>query len=190
MIKRILIAVPAAAVGLYIALVIVNTMFPDKIAILKDNSLFVFNQNWGYGRGIAWQTGGELLGRMSLPQKLLGVGPDCFREYLYGFGDLAQEIKIYYNGSILTNAHNEWITMLVNQGILGTMAYAGIFVSMINRFMKAAKHHQLLYLPTACAFSYIVHNMVSFGQILNMPFLILIIGIGESCYRQLKQKFN
>ncbi|MDR2888372.1 MAG: hypothetical protein LBV33_00840, partial [Lachnospiraceae bacterium] len=183
LLKQLLIALPLVGLGSYLVLLIINTMLPDGIGGFSA-SLFRFDQDWGYGRGMAWMTGMELFTEASLPQKLLGVGPDSFMEYLYSIPDIAGKIRTFYNNATLTNAHNEWITTLVNLGLAGTIAYIGIFVSVIGRFMRGAKENKLLYIPLACAFSYMIHNMVSFGQVLNMPFLFIIIGIGECCYRQ------
>ena len=68
--------------------------------------------------------------RGDLKQKLLGAGPDCFAGYLEQVlpGGTVLFDKGYFAGSIFTNAHNEWLTTLINLGVLGTAAYAAYFL--------------------------------------------------------------
>ncbi len=186
--KRIFIAVPIGGIVLYFLLAAVNTLMPGGIPGLADKGLFVFNMEWGNARGATWGTGLKLFGRMNLYQKLFGIGPDCFAEYLYTQPDIMKEVHDFFDGAVLKNAHNEWISMLVNTGIVGTAAYIGIFVSLITRFIKKGRDNPVLYIPAVCAFSYMIHNMVSFGQILNMPFIFIIMGMGESYYRQCTER--
>lgn len=182
--KHICMVIPVAGIVLYFLLLTGNTLLPGGFPGFAENSYFVFDQAWGNARGATWGTGFELFSRMNLQQKLFGVGPDCFSEYLYGHPDIVEGIDALFNGAILRNAHNEWLTMLVNTGILGLTAYVGIFATVIGRFIKRGTDHPVLYIPAVCAFSYAVHNMVSFGQVLNMPLLFIIMGIGESYFRQ------
>jgi O-antigen ligase len=113
-------------------------------------------------------------------QRLIGIGPDCFAEYLYGFPDLAAVCNEYFDGQVLKNAHNEILTMTVNVGLLGTVAYIGIFATAFVRLMKSGADEPQQYIPALCMFSYLLHNMVSFTQILNLPFVLLVMAIGEA----------
>lgn len=181
--KVILAVIPLGGVLLYFLVTAVNTWAPMGIPGLTDQSLFVFNQSWGNARGATWTTGLELFTRMDGRQKLVGMGPDCFVEYLYTHPDLMEKVQDIFDGAVLKNAHNEWITMLVNLGVLGTAAYGGIFAALFLGFGKKGEDKPVCYIPVVCAFSYLLHNMVSFGQVLNMPFLFLMIGAGESYFR-------
>jgi O-antigen ligase len=126
----------------------------------------------------------ELYARMKPWQWLFGIGPDCFAEYLYSFPDLAGLCLDYFGGQLLKNAHNEILTMLVNIGVVGTAAYLGIFVTMFARLLANGANRPLLYIPALCVFSYLLHNMVSFTQILNLPFVILVMAAGEANMRK------
>ncbi len=178
--KRVLVAIPIAGITLYFLLLAVNTLLPAGIPGLAGNSYFIFDQAWGNARGATWGAGFKLFFRMDLRQKLFGVGPDCFAEYLYSQPDLVAGFGELFNGAVLRNSHNEWLTMLINTGIVGAASYVAIFVAVIVRYIRKGAVRQILYLPAVCAFSYAVHNMVSFGQVLNMPLLFIIMGIGES----------
>lgn len=174
----------AVMVLTYIILTIVNTRIPGGIAGLADKQAFIFNDKWGSSRGVTWICGLQAYREMNLVQKLVGVGPDCFAEYVYAIPKLTERIYIAFGDFRLTNAHSEWITMLINQGTLGVIFYVGIFISAFIRFLKKAPKHTLLYLCAASIWTYMIHNIVSFQQVLNTPFVFLILGIGEGILKE------
>ena len=167
----------------FVALITVNTCSPDGIFGLEDVPLFVFQDAWANYRGATWTDGVLAWRSMTLPYKIIGIGPDCFAAYLYSIPELAERAYAQFGNSRLTNAHNEWLTVLVNQGILGLSGYVGIFVSAIRNFIKKAQTQPALYLCAAAVLTYTVHNMVSFQQVLNAPFVFMILGIGEGIRR-------
>lgn len=150
---------------------------------LEESSGLLLNSSWGNGRGATWQAGICIFEKMPLLHRLFGAGPDCFSKYAYSLPDVAVMLRENFGGSRLTNAHNELLTGLVNTGILGICFYLGIFLSFIRRCMKKAKEYPVLYMYAVCLICYLVHNMVSFAQVLNLPFAFLLIAMGE---RELK----
>lgn len=174
----------AVTVLVYIILTIVNACVPGGVAGFADKQAFIFNNKWGSSRGGTWICGLRAYGDMTLIQKLVGVGPDCFAEYVYAIPELAWHIYMEFGEFRLTNAHGEWITMLVNQGVVGVICYAGIFISAFIRFIKKAPEHTFLYLCAASVWTYMIHNIVSFQQVLNTPFVFLVIGIGEGILKE------
>ncbi|MCM1088730.1 MAG: O-antigen ligase family protein [Muribaculaceae bacterium] len=180
--KMIMILVFLICAG-YVLVLALNTCLPGGILGLSGIQAFVFNETWASSRGATWISGMKAYAGMSPLQKLIGVGPDCFAEYVYAVPELAEYIRMQFGNSRLTNAHNEWITMLVNQGALGLVCYAGIFLSAIRRFLKEAKAQPMLFLCAASALSYMAHNMVSFQQVLNAPCVFMMLGIGEGILR-------
>lgn len=181
-IRNIVMMLLAAALAGYLALLIANTCIPGGIPGLSKQQIFVFNENWGNSRGATWLAGLAAYRDMPLLQKLAGVGTDCFAEYIYALPELAARVYAQFGDSRLTNAHNEWLTILVNSGALGFVCYAGIFLSAIPRFLKKAQDKPMLYLCAAGVLAYTVHNMVSFQQVLNAPFVFMILGIGEGFF--------
>ncbi len=167
-----------------IVLLIGNTCLEKGLFGLKGNSFFTFDRNWANSRGGTWISGALAYKSMSPVKRLIGVGPDCFASYLYAVPELAQRVYEQFGNSRLTNAHNEWLTVLVNTGALGLCCYVGIFLSAIWRFTQKAKLQPMLYLCALCIFSYMMHNAVSFQQILNTPYVFLLLGIGEGFARK------
>lgn len=183
-VRRVVMIAIAVIIPIYIILTAANTYIPEGIGFLAGRQAFIFDDKWGNGRSVTFKCGLLAYRSMSPLQKLVGVGPDCFAEYVYTIPELAERIYAEFEDARLTNAHSEWITMLVNMGALGVICYAGIFISAFMRFIKKASKKPFLYLCAASVLAYTAHNMVSFQQVLNAPFVFLIMGIGEGVLRE------
>lgn len=150
----------------------------------RDSSWeLVFDEDWGNGRGATWNCGIEAYRSMGALRKIVGVGPDCFADYVYDVPELAEKLADQFVNLRLTNAHSEQITLLVNLGVLGWLCYMGFFVTAFVRYMKRAEECLLLYVCAVSILAYTAHNLVSFQQVLNAPYVFIVLGIGESFYR-------
>lgn len=166
----------AVAVG---ALFVYYSMNPEAAQNSKTAQIFIIDSDWGNSRGTTWKAGTDAFRTMSAGRKLVGIGPDCFYLYVYGVEEIAQQLHNVFGNARLTNAHNEWLTILVNIGILGLSAYAAAFVSAVWRQLQAGKRKGLVLVSTVCIISYTVHNMVSFQQIICTPVVFILLGMGE-----------
>lgn len=143
-----------------------------------------FEDDWGNSRGAAWNCGLDAYHSMDTVHRIVGIGPDCFADYVYEIPELAERLAEQFGNQRLTNAHNEWLTVLINTGGLGLFCYAGIFVTVGIRCIKRAKGQLLLYVCAVSILAYTVHNMVSFQQILSTPCIFIILGMGEGLLRR------
>ncbi len=182
-IRNIVIGVVPVIIAVYAILLILNSSIDGGIPGLAGVSALTFNDEWASCRGATWSIGAGAYISMPLPYKLIGAGPDCFAPYIYSQPDLAARAYARFGNSMLTNAHNEWLTVLVNNGLAGLISYAGIFISAFIGFMKKAVRKPDLYLFAACILLYTIHNIVSFQQVLNAPFAFMLLGIGEGIRR-------
>lgn len=180
-IRKLLILLAIVIVLGWILLSVVHTR-TGRFGFL-DAGLFLWNENWGNGRGAALKAGVMMFREMSAGQKLIGIGPDCFADYAYSIGEVAAELRGYFGASRLTNAHCEIVTSLINTGVLGTLFYLGIFLSFIARCFKYGNGNFMFYMPAVCVIGYLCYNLVSFVQVLNLPFVVLVIAMGESMLR-------
>lgn len=146
--------------------------------------VIMFDEDWGNGRGATWNCGIAAYQSMDIVHKAIGIGPDCFADYVYDVPELAEKLADQFTNLRLTNAHNEQITMLVNTGVLGWLCYMGIFVTALIRYLKKASGEPALYLYAISMLAYLVHNMVSFQQVLSTPYVFMVIGIGEKIWRE------
>lgn len=130
---------------------------------------------WGNHRGRLWQMAWQGFCQGDLRQKLLGAGPDCFAGYLGQVlpGGTVLFDKGYFAGSIFTNAHNEWLTTLIDMGVLGVLAYAAVFFTAFRKYRGNFMTNMLL-------FTYGMHSLISFQQVLNAPLFFLLLGICEA----------
>ena len=87
----------------------------------------------------------------------------------------------FFYGNRLTNAHNEWLTILVDIGVLGLVSYAGMMISVIRNFLHAGKKSMLVGACGICVLAYTVNNMFSFQQVMNISTVFVIMGIGGIC---------
>lgn len=184
-VKWVAIAGTAACVLLVVVTIILQTrgVFSGRLGeMLGTVSYFNWNDAWGNGRGRIWSFTARVFAGESLLHKLFGVGPDCFCGYVMAAH--REEVNLLWGDKMLTNAHNEWMTALVNAGILGAAAYIGIFVTAIRRFVKAWRRDYLLAGAAASTVSYMAYNFFCYQQVCCTPFVFLLMGVGEYLLRK------
>lgn len=133
-----------------------------------------FEGGWGNGRGALWELTLRGFWQNNVMQKLFGIGPDCFAEYMYSAlaGGTLPVLGGRWAGTVFANAHNEWLNHLLNLGLAGTVCYLGIFVSGLGRYRR--------YLPAFLALVlYGTVSLTGFQQVLSTPFLFMTLGIAE-----------
>ena len=121
--------------------------------------------------------------------RIWGVGPNC--TYILFSGDHTAEMQqlgqdaAANTEALLANAHSEWLTAFIDEGILGGIAYCGIFISVMasctKRVLKTIKDSIWDYLPVltaVSAFGYFCHDTVSYQQISAAPFMFVLLGLG------------
>lgn len=149
-----------------------------------DGQIRWFRDDWGNGRGTAWNCSIEAYRGLDTVHKIVGVGPDCFAAYLYEVPPLAEQLVRKFGDERLTNAHNETLSILLNTGVLGVLCYVGFVGSALARYNKKAGRQPLFYVCAICLLAYTVHNMVSFQQVLNTPYFFMLLGMGEGLLRE------
>ena len=140
----------------------------------------MFSAAWGSARGATWSAGARCFWQADLLHKIFGVGPDCMYAFLTNEGspELQNMVYDFFYGNRLTNAHNEWLTILVDMGVLGLISYAGMMISAIRNFLHAGKKSMLVGACGFCVLAYTVNNMFSFQQVMNISTVFVIMGIG------------
>lgn len=178
--------VTAIFIIVFIVLLTMNTMNPGSIGILSDKPYFTFSPSWGSYRGATWTASIKCFMEQGIGKKLVGVGPDCMAAYIENDAGkaLLNLVRGNFGTSRLTNAHNEWLTMLVNVGLLGMISYAAMLVSAIIRYLKRGKASIITGICGICIFAYCINNMVSFQQSLNGITMFVVLGIGEAYARE------
>lgn len=170
----------ASFVG-YLLLCLINTLFPAITPFLNEISAFTFDRFWWSTRGGTYTIGVQAY--ISLPwwRWFVGIGPDCFLTYVYDNLDKVTMAKCF-NLQPLANAHNEFLTMLVNTGLLGIISYAGIFVSSIKNALNKEKPFMKVILFGILG--YMINNLFSFQQVISTSFVFVLLGMLENLLRK------
>lgn len=171
-------------------MILINTVKPGSLGPLSKYSFFTFSEEWGSRRGATWKAGWMAWNEQGLWKKLIGVGPDCMSAYIYQDGN--KELLSYVSGvwpnQRLTNAHCEALTLLLNQGILGSGCFAGIILYTLKKLWEENKRETKDVLTGACKLAvvaYAAHNLFSFQQVLNTPLMFILLGMAfPSCTRE------
>lgn len=176
----IIIPVGVAALLLF---TLVNTLMGGSLTPSMTEATgngLIFSVAWGSNRGATWAAGARCFWEADLFHKIFGVGPDCMYVFLSNEGSDSLQTMVYntFGGNRLTNAHNEWLTILVNMGVLGLVSYAGMMISAIRNFLQAGKSSALVGACGFCVLAYTVNNMFSFQQVMNISTVFVILGIG------------
>ena len=176
---QILTGLSAAALVLYIGLLTFNTTHPGVIPALDGNALFTFNTSWGSSRGATWSIGIHTFLTQNFGHRLFGVGPGSMAAYLYQSDNstLLAEVRATFGDKRLTNAHGEWITVLVNTGLMGLLSFAAMIISAVGTLFSRKQKT----LAKACGLAvlcYTLHNIFSFEQMMNISQMYLVMGIG------------
>ena len=135
--------------------------------------------DWGSGRGGLWRFAWQGFVQGGLRQKLIGAGPDCFAAYIYDTLPAYEltPMEGFWTGTVYANAHNEWLNALINLGLIGTTALAGIFAAGIKRYKKFP-------LGILVIAMYGINSLISFQQVLSTPFLFMVLGLCENRVRR------
>lgn len=159
----------------------------DLWRFLGSPDIVKFNREWGSLRGGLWAETWRGFLKCSLVQKLFGVGPDCFACYFYGNNLLDIGTTGQWQEAIYANAHNEWLNILVNEGILGAVTYIGFYASAFYRFLKSYRENTVMMLGMMAVVAYVVNDFFSFGQVVSTPLVFLLIAVCENECRRKKE---
>ncbi len=182
--------VAAVVCGLVI-MIAVNTAKPGSLGALSSQPVFTFNNSWGSSRGGTWRMGLACFAEQDVLHKLVGLGPDCMAEYLYkgGSEELQAEVRGIFVNKRLTNAHNELITLLANEGICGVVSFFGLLFSLMRRFLKSFEKNTYAAVCGLCLLGYMANNIWSFQQSLSVSTVFVMIGLG-ACFLRMEEAAN
>ena len=178
----VLILIGVGFAGIIVYIVLNSTGALAGTGFESDANYLLFDTYWGNNRGSSWMVTVGTFVQCDWMRKLFGAGPDGFYNLVYTY--YAPElIEKWGENTVLTCAHNEWMTAFINEGLLGAIAYIGIFIGAMVRFTK--KSHELpeVIAPVLCILGYMAHNFFCYQQIICTPIIFLIIGGGECLCR-------
>ncbi len=175
----ILLAVGIIVIAAYIGL---NTAGKLPEGLSSDSNYLVFNDAWGNNRGVSWRCTVDGYFKADPLRKLFGVGPDSFGEYIYTYYQADMD-RVFGKEIAQICAHNEWLNILLNLGILGLITYLGTFISSFKDCMKGAKNSPYLYGVAIAIAAYILHNFFCYQQIICTPTIFILMGMAQAVIR-------
>lgn len=151
-------------------------------------SLLRFSDEWGNGRGFLWRVTWHSFWKSDILLKLFGAGPDCYAEYMYRHASMDLQVSGQFQDAIFANAHNEWLTMFLNEGLLGGIAYMGFFLTAFFRFFRRVDTQPALLIGALAVVTYSINSFFSFQQVVSTPLIFMLIGACEASCRRLSSE--
>lgn len=150
----------------------------------STNNYLFFDGHWGNNRGSSWMLAWQEYLRLPSYQKLFGVGPDAFSQYLYSVPEVQQRLQELWGNLRLTNAHNEYLNSLICYGSFGLITWLTVLIGGITIFYKKAEKNPIMLGLALCIMGYACHNIFCYQQVCCTPFLFIALGVGESLTKQ------
>ncbi|MCR5509819.1 MAG: hypothetical protein K6F54_02540 [Lachnospiraceae bacterium] len=187
-----------------VMIIILNSSIEGGIWPVRGMGIFTWSIGWGSGRGGIWTVCIRLIKSLFPLRIFFGVGCDALCSYAYSNDEIVLMLNRYIGNQYLTNAHNELLSMLINEGILGAFAYFGLQFSHMAGCIRRISEDEsdpgqtpeaggvpvndtiqgcLLGAAMAAA-SYMAVGTVGFMQILSTPFLFMIIGMASGLIKR------
>jgi len=119
-----------------------------------------------------------------IPEHLwFGGGPDTLAVRMNVFFDTYDENQIHTVRAVIDTAHNEYLNILVNQGLLALLCYMGGLISLAVCWIR--KCEIPIVAVTGCAtLCYVIQALFGFSMFITAPFFWICLAILESSLRE------
>ena len=158
----------AAGAGVFL----LANLWPDFPSLGGLDNFFVFNDDWGTYRGVAWKAAWSTWLDAPLWRKLAGFGPGMMHQAVAAWaGDaMTDRLNTFYA------AHNEYLEQLLSTGLLGLAGWLIFVVSHLRRgFARWADARVAALLLALC--SYLVQAVVSIRVSMIFPEVMLLFAL-------------
>ena len=142
------------------AFVLFNTAYREAGGIA--GKYLVIDSDWGSDRGKIWAHVFNMFREFTPLRKLIGGGSGCIAAY-------DKDLRIFPD-AILDSAHNEYLNILVNSGILGLTACFGFLIFSILNALKSQNAYK--YALLLGMLSYMAQAAVNIAQPMTTPLFV------------------
>ena len=156
---------------------------------LGSPSSLRLSDSWGSGRWELWRKSIITFFTQDRARLVCGFGPDAYGYWFVSKG-LEIQTKDIFTGAIYANAHNEWITMLINAGIMGLLSYLALFASAFKSFAGKGKKAPYEIAGVLLLCGCLVNQFFSFQQVCATPIFFILLGLCENHKKCLKSPDN
>lgn len=176
------------AAGLVIFMIYVNVAWTKHEAKEQLGALYsylYFSNTWGTKRLRIWRAALEIYMRMSIPKKLIGVGPAGFyfasQTYLS-----AEELAAFANEGQLIDAHNIYLQYLVTYGMAGAILFIGFLFTTVRYLFKVGKEKPYVLAFAMSGVGFLVQAVVNNAHIYIDPLAFVLLAMGMSFVNEKK----
>ncbi len=136
------------------------------------------------GRSALWKVTLLTYGKEGLLYQFFGTGPGSYYHMLYQWGSDAMDWinRGLLDNNVYSNAHNEWLTLLVEQGILGMIAYGGIFFTAFRNLRTSALRDPRGLAVFLGLTGYLICSLFTFQHVLSTPFAFALLGMARGVF--------
>lgn len=169
----------AGIVALVVLFVVINRMETRELAEQKFHalgSLLYFDEMWGNWRGTNFRYTAIVFQKESIFHKLFGYGPGNF---YYALMDIF-EGEVYIDGLRMLDAHNDFMDLLINTGLLGALGYYGFLVVNLVHYWKEMKTDRTAATIVCTIVAYIAQGLVNNSLICVNPVFLLLLAVDKS----------
>lgn len=145
------------------------------------------NDDWGTHRGHNWRIAVETFQKFDPFKKLFGFGPDTY--LVVSERGYFQEMQQRY-GEVYDSAHNEYFNYLICEGVLGLIAYLGMFISGVAFALKSMKKEKVLGACALCTIVYMSQAVVNIAIPITTPVFFTVMYIGVAYYLENRKELS
>lgn len=132
-----------------------------------------FDDKFGNSRGKIWSWSVHLIEE----NPLFGIGPDRFSTIF------SQKLGTIFKGKVLDKAHNEYLDVLICNGIFGLGAFMTFLIGLLARTVKHSKANRCAGVMAVVVFAYMIHAFFGYQLPLQSPVVWAVLGVaGASCF--------
>lgn len=183
---KVMVAGLLVGIILIVIAMVVVTNSPQKAGSLANIRMLRFDYDWGTHRGLNWRCAVYGFGRLPFLRKIIGTGQGGFAAYIYSFQDFKESLTDMYGKYKLMVAHNEYLNFLIENGILGCLAYAGFIVSSFATLWKRADKSRLSLMALLSLSGYFACSIFFFQHVYATSFMYLFVAMALSEERKSK----
>lgn len=156
-----------------------DTILHELGQILRGN----FDDDFGHNRLFTWKRSLRLVEL----RPFFGIGPDNFRQiFAYFFSEEAKD-QFPSSGGGVDKAHNEFLDVLVDNGIFGFAAYMTFFGFLLYYAFRRSDEKKLSPVFGVAIISYMAHAFFGYQLPIQSPCMWVMIGIGAAFIRTEEQ---
>ena len=152
-----------------------DTIIHELGQILRGN----LDDSFGHNRLFTWKRTLSLIKH----HPLLGIGPDNFKTFFARYYR-AEAVEMFpsSNGN-LDKAHNEFLDVLISNGIIGFAVYMAFFAALLWCCFRNADRTKYAPVFGVAVVSYMAHAFFGYQLPIQSPVMWIMIGMAAACAR-------